>query len=507
MARDHPASATTRRTFLRLVSAGGLAAVSGLKSSDWGSGGGPAFAYRASVSGRGFALPSDVKGRTPWAIVLCRFNDLPPPAIALSDFNDFFAGPGKGGVFDYWRDVSYGAIDLTGSKIFGWYTMKYSFFREGAQGRSAWINEAIRLVKESGIDLSAYYGVVAVVNANVDDSASGRNLALGIRSDWGQSNWRWCKNCMVLAYAGNPPAACPSGGVHDLSSSWNYALAIEMPSFPGQNNWRWCRKCQALAYAGSGAGVCSAGGTHDQSRSADYRVAFGKVGFPGQNNWKWCKKCQVLAYAGKAPGACSAGGQHDHSSSGDYTLVAPAFDYESHFDAAFAAHEMGHCYGLSHAHCAGKSEEYCDPWDIMGAGYSYKDPAVRYAPLGPGLDAPHLCELGWMPESRIWTWTPRRVTVGDTIQLAALNRPDIKGYLMARLVMPDRTITVEFRRRTKWDRGLPGDAVVVHEIRSGGESFLLGDYSAGQRWADLGKGVTVLVNKIDSTASIATISI
>jgi hypothetical protein len=458
-------------------------------------------------------LPPDLKGRTSWAVILCRFNDLPPLTTPLSEFTDFIAGAGKGGVFDYWKDVSYGAIDLSGSKVFGWYTMNYSFFKDGTKNRATWIDEAIRLAKENGVDLSPFFGVIAVVNASVDDSATVKNLALGISGAWGQNNWRWCKKCQCLAFAGNAAGSCPAGGTHDHSSSSDYNLAIAMPSFSGQNNWRWCKKCAGLAYAGFGPGPCPSGGTHDHSASADYRLGFGKVGYPGQNNWKWCKKCQVLAFAGKDPGTCAAGGTHDQASSYDYTLVSPTarpFGYLSHFDVAFTAHEMGHCYGLSHAHCAGKPEDYCDPWDIMGAGYSYKDSATRFGPVGPGPDAPHLYKLGWMPESRIFTWTPRRVTLGDTIPLAALNRPDVKGYLMARLVTADRMITVEFRQRTRWDRGLPGNAVVIHELRGDpatARPLLLGDYQAGQRWVDFDKGLSVTIKSLDSASATATITI
>lgn len=417
MNQENSESMTNRRRFLKSAGLGGLSALTGLCVASWTT----TLGHSSGNLGITPGLLPDVKGRTPWAVILCRFNDLPALSIPLSEFNDFVAVAGKGGVFDYFRDISYGAIDLTGSRVFGWYTMKYSFFNDGAspegkcgdgKARCAWITEAIRLAKENGVDLSAFYGVIAVVNANVDDSNAGRHTALGIRANWGQDNWRWCNKCMTLSYAGNPPAACPAGGLHGVSS-WNYVLAMNMPSAPGQNNWRWCAKCQALAYAGDRAGVCSAGGAHDHSRSADYRLAQGKVGFPGQPSWKWCKKCQVLAHAGSGPGVCAAKGNHDYSSSGDYTLAAPVFGFESHLNVSFAAHEMLHGYGLQHAHCAGVNSpapnwDYCDPWDVMGTGEAAYTPnygggvmlasaADHFAPLGPGPCAPNLQRLGCCP--------------------------------------------------------------------------------------------------------------
>jgi hypothetical protein len=504
----------SRRGFLKAAGAAvGVSALTGLWGKGW-------TAFAAPLADN--RLSRDLKGQVRWAVILCEFNDIPRSSVPISTFSDFIAGPGKGGVFDYWKDISYGAIDLTGSKVFGWWKMQYSYFKDAlnpsgkcgsGQQRCAWITEAKRLAKENGVDLSPFYGVIAVMNANADDSAAGGNLALGVSPNWGQGKWRWCSKCMVLAYGGNAPAACPAGGVHDLGKSSNYLLAMELPSFGGQNNWKWCQKCQALAYAGLGSGRCSAGGEHDQSKSADYRLASGSVGFPGQPDWKWCKKCQVLAHAGTGPGACAAGGGHDYSSSANYTMVV---DYGSNLNVSFAAHEMAHCYGLLHAHCAGKPDDYCCPWDVMGTGVAAYRPKFdgpltlalatdSFAPLGPGLCAPQLLRFGWLPDDRIKTVMSS--TSGETITLAALNRPDLKNPLMAKIVASDRMVTAEFRQRRKWDRGLPRDAVVIHEVRSGGEPVLLGDYAAGQRWADFGRGFGIFVNGIDTAASTATITI
>ena len=139
-----------------------------------------------------------LKGPAPLAIVLCSFNDVPALDIPRTRFFDFISQYGRGGLFDFWRDVSYGAIDLSGSEVFGWYTMKYSFVHDGAdpfqdgktQGRSAWIAEAFRLAGNNGVDLPRFHSVIAVVNANVDDSNAGRNTAMDLGGAWGQTNWR-----------------------------------------------------------------------------------------------------------------------------------------------------------------------------------------------------------------------------------------------------------------------------------------------------------------------------
>jgi hypothetical protein len=152
------------------------------------------------------------------------------------------------------------------------------------------------------------------------------------------------------------------------------------------------------------------------------------------------------------------------------------FGYENHLNTAFGGHEMGHCLGLDHAHCAGVVDpapnwDYCDTWDIMGApGFAFYNSASKFSWSGPGLNAGNLSRLGWIRDDRIYTARGSR-TRGETITLAALSRPEAKGYLMARIVTPDRIFVIEYRQRDRWDRGLADDAVVVHELRS---PFILG---------------------------------
>jgi hypothetical protein len=64
---------------------------------------------------------------------------------------------------------------------------------------------------------------------------------------------------------------CPAGAGHDGSGSGDYVL-FGNSAFAdrGQANWRWCRFCQGLFYAGAGAGVCPFAGKHDGSGSGDY---------------------------------------------------------------------------------------------------------------------------------------------------------------------------------------------------------------------------------------------
>lgn len=136
-----------------------------------------------------------------------------------------------------------------------------------------------------------------------------------------QTNWRWCRKCQGLHFAGNPGSRCPAGGEHIHDGSGNYALSHNDPQAPGQDNWRWCRKCHSLHFAGNPGSQCPAGGEHIHDGSGNYTLVHNDSQAPGQENWRWCHKCQGLHFAGNPGSRCPAGGEHVHDGSGNYTLL------------------------------------------------------------------------------------------------------------------------------------------------------------------------------------------
>ncbi len=430
-----------------------------------------------------------LRGRRSFAVVLCRFNDLPPPAVPRSRFLEFVSEYGRAGLHDYFNEISYGQFGLAGSEVFGWYTMKYSFATDSrdpfkqAPGaplmfpRTAWIAEARRLAAEHGVDLSRFHGVIAVINAQADDSASGNDLALAV-ADWGQNGWRHCQRCEGLFHSQRDRGVCPLGGRHDVTGSKPYLLSHNDPGFPGQGQWRHCVKCRGLVFAGGAAGTCAAGGVHDVSGSGEYRLGTGNVGYVGQAKWKWCRKCQSLAYS-ERPGVCPAGEGHDFSASSDYTVASST----NGLNTTFGAHETAHALGFAHSWAAGTPDKkYGDSWDIMSAMLVKTFENVAFSPAGPGFNAPNLHRWGWLPDDRVLTHMPVTglLSVDREVQLAALNRPELPGPMMARIIAGDRIYTVEYRQRTQWDRGLERDAVFIHELRS--------HYTVGeQHWRWCGK--------------------
>lgn len=68
---------------------------------------------------------------------------------------------------DYWRDMSYGSIDLTGSVVKGWYTLKYTYDKDRTNHPPERITSAIQDVANNHkgkIDFSSYYGIAVMLN-------------------------------------------------------------------------------------------------------------------------------------------------------------------------------------------------------------------------------------------------------------------------------------------------------------------------------------------------------
>jgi hypothetical protein len=189
----------------------------------------------------------------------------------------------------------------------------------------------------------------------------------------------------------------------------------------------------------------------------------------------------------------------------------------------FNSHEMGHVFGLDHSFstsptpCASGDSRpgaYCDKWDIMSAMNVWAF-SNALGGNGPGLSSPYLDKLGCVPVNRIWT--PPNPDFGGTVRLAALNHPEANGPLMIkipRLSGPNpsvaSTYTVEFRRKTGWDAGIPNDTILIHEVRSDGLSYLQTlatgpEFLPGSEFTDANRSLSLKVVKFDTNASTADI--
>ena len=131
-------------------------------------------------------------------------------------------------------------------------------------------------------------------------------------------------------------------------------------------------------------------------------------------------------------------------------LPRPAFhDFHS------IAHEMGHGYNMVH-------QRADNPWDVMATGSGIEHP--QFGRVDVHMTAFQKDLAGWLPMGR-----KRQHTVGSTEShvLARLAQPITEDPLMITVPIggaPDRFYTIEARLQVGYDRGIPGNAVVIHEV-------------------------------------------
>lgn len=208
----------------------------------------------------------------------------------------------------------------------------------------------------------------------------------------------------------------------------------------------------------------------------------------------------------------------DHGAAGNGVVIVHQDPAVCEF--GFICHEMGHGHGLPHSFSGNPDFEYGDGWDVMSfATTTPLFPLTFRGAAGSatvGLNARNLNALGAVPPRRLWA--APHADFSETLTLQPLNQPPM-GNIGPMVVhvppgasRPARangsTYTVEFRKRAGWDRAIGRHAVVVHEVRANGLSFL------PTMWLDLGAGdqfvtpdpkVVVKVTAVDASGESATI--
>jgi hypothetical protein len=124
--------------------------------------------------------------QTPWAILLTRFSDNDAEPYPRSRYDEIFttAGAGKWNMVDYFRDMSHGKLDLSGSQVFGWYTLdKVTSEYAGSGANPAGRQELVQWAKDKataeGVNLGNFHNVVVVLNSGLDLFGGGNGVVCG----------------------------------------------------------------------------------------------------------------------------------------------------------------------------------------------------------------------------------------------------------------------------------------------------------------------------------------
>ena len=112
-----------------------------------------------------------LRGPTPWAIILCKFSDQTAEPQTPEFFKDFFVNPQTGGMFDYWRDISYGAINLQDSENSAGSPYWSTTQADQPRTRFERIKAAIDDLKDDelkDVDFTRFYAIIVILNLSVD---------------------------------------------------------------------------------------------------------------------------------------------------------------------------------------------------------------------------------------------------------------------------------------------------------------------------------------------------
>lgn len=112
--------------------------------------------------------------------ILCRFADYAGEPKPKSYFDALMLGSASPGMDHYWREVSYNAVNLAGSGVYGWYTLpqprSYYVLAGGLDFNRA-LNDCTG-VADAAVHFPSYVGINLVFNHDLDGFAWGGSSTL-----------------------------------------------------------------------------------------------------------------------------------------------------------------------------------------------------------------------------------------------------------------------------------------------------------------------------------------
>lgn len=190
-------------------------------------------------------------------------------------------------------------------------------------------------------------------------------------------------------------------------------------------------------------------------------------------------------------------------------------------NSTFLAHEVGHGFGYEHswddsgrqaADWSGPGE-YWDHWDVMSAMNVHGFAGGTVGTAGPGLNAPYLHKMSFIPAHRRVQLNPTATAQSYRGNLADLAHPEANGPLVLRVGSNNNDhYTIEYRIKGGWDQGIPRTTVLLHRVVNGRSYLITG--SGPERLAGSttsffidGKWVYLTVNSFAAAGYTADVSV
>ena len=183
---------------------------------------------------------------------------------------------------------------------------------------------------------------------------------------------------------------------------------------------------------------------------------------------------------------------------------------------SFVAHEMLHALGLAPESYANSQVNgdgvYDNPWDEMSAMAVHGVPNNRFG-LGPvGLNGYHRDKLGWLPMDKIVSFraggaTTQTITLGSLGSTANPNPQLVR--VPSNVADPYQYFTVEYRRRTGYDAGIPNDTILIHEVKNGRTTLFRNNHQSGRAPTttfDNGLGIKLALKSISADDAVIEIT-
>ncbi|KAG0033574.1 hypothetical protein BGZ81_008013 [Podila clonocystis] len=118
---------------------------------------------------------AEVRGNTPWSVLLCKFANISSEPKNLQFFRNFVTedGRGTGGLADYFADQSYGKVLLAGSEVRGWFGMSQTKAQIAILSRRRVVQACIDTAARGGHKVPNGNRVLVMFNAQLDYYADG----------------------------------------------------------------------------------------------------------------------------------------------------------------------------------------------------------------------------------------------------------------------------------------------------------------------------------------------